>query len=106
MKVMAKIPDFAPGPWCQTSPPDNEAQPVISLLGPIQSWGSASRVGVRKTSLSQYSETPWGKEKRTRDRAGQSMVLQSCYPFGLGQLVSPSSALSQEGRARHSISWE
>lgn len=103
---MAEIPDFAPGPWCQTSPPDNEVQPVISLLGSLQSWGTASRVGVKKTSLSlQVLRNNLGQGEGDK-KQGQSMVRKSCYPFSPGQLVSPISALSQEGMGRRSISWE
>lgn len=69
MKVMAEIPDFAPGPWCQKSPPDNKVQPAISLLGSLQSWGTASRVGVRKTSPSLSTQAPPGA-RRGRQETG------------------------------------
>lgn len=77
MKVMAEILDFMPGFRCQISPPDTEVLPVISLLGSLQSWGTASRVGERKTSptpdIKKYLvQGEWEK------RQGLSRVLQSC----------------------------
>lgn len=86
---MAEIPDFAPGPWCQISPLDNEMQPAISL-GSLQSWDTASKVGVRKTIPSLNTEEPPGARRGRQEPGsehGAAELLSSfqrqaaCQPY-------------------------
>lgn len=104
MKVMAEILDFMPGFRCQISPPDTEVLPVISLLGSLQSWGTARRVGERKTSPTPDTQEVPGTRRVGKETRSEQSTAELPSPFRSGQLISPTSGLNQEGM--HSISWE
>lgn len=79
MKVMGGIPEFAPGPWCQTSLPDNKVQLLISLES-SQRWGLASRVRERKTNPSLNAQEQPGA-RRADKRQDCADLLSSCQPW-------------------------
>lgn len=84
----------------------SEVLPVISLLGSLQSWGTASRAGERKTSPTLDTQEVPGTRRLGKETSSEQSTAELPSPFSPGQLVNPTSSLNQEGMHRHSISWK